>query len=287
MKKVLVVGANGQLGSSIKEIHSEFQFEFIFTDLQELDVTSKKSVDDYFEIHQPDFVVNCAAYTAVDKAESEPEKAELLNIVAVYNLSIASARYKAVFVHISTDYVFDGTSSAPLNELAVTSPMSVYGQTKLLGENSVKAYKRGVIIRTSWLYSSYGANFVKTMQRIGAEKERVSVVSDQIGSPTCAIDLSRAILKIVTVISNEPYSSDHYGTFHYSNEGECSWCDFARAIMEFSGLKCEVDAISSDQYPTAAKRPKYSLLSKEKVKKRFNIIVPNWLDSLKNNISSK
>lgn len=280
MNNILVVGADGQLGSSIRRISSNYSFEFIFTDYKELDITSKESVDNYFILHKPDFVINCAAYTAVDKAESEPDKAELLNNRAVSYLAAAAQRENAVLIHISTDYVFGGNNPNPIDELEPTAPVSVYGQTKLRGEIPVLSYTRGIVIRTAWLYSEYGNNFMKTMLRLGSQKESLDVVADQIGSPTYAGDLAEAIMKIISVISTKNERKEYYGIFHYSNEGKCSWYDFSRAIMHVAKLKCNVNAILTSQYPTAAKRPKYSLLSKEKIKQIYDISIPLWEDSL-------
>lgn len=287
MNKILVVGADGQLGSSLRRISSNYPFAFFFTDYKELDITSKESVDDYFAFVKPDFVINCAAYTAVDKAESESEKAELLNSVAVSYLVAATKSCDAVLIHISTDYVFDGNNPNPIDELEPTAPVSVYGKTKLMGEIPVLSYQKGIVIRTAWLYSEYGTNFMKTMLRIGSEKESVNVVADQIGSPTYAGDLAEAIMEIVSVISEKEYKTEHYGIFHYSNEGKCSWCDFSKSIMTMAGVKCAVNAIATSDYPTAAKRPKYSLLSKDKIKQVYGVSVPFWEDSLKKCMFSK
>lgn len=270
---IIVTGANGQLGSCIREIapaHKEF--DFIFTDVAELDITSRKSVSDFFAEKQPDWVINAAAYTAVDKAETDVETATLLNATAVGILAEESEKYGAGFVHISTDYVFSGTNPLPLSEDEPTSPVSVYGKTKLEGEIEAQKNPDSIIIRTSWLYSFYGNNFVKTMRRLGSEKESISVVADQWGSPTSAHDLADAIITAI--------KSPKFGLYHFSNEGTTCWADFASEIMRLSGLNCEVHPITTAEYPTPAKRPKFSLLSKDKFKKTFNYEISEWEISL-------
>ena len=271
--KILVTGANGQLGNCLRELEKETQHIFVFTDYEELDITNQQAVNEFVAEQQPDWIVNAAAYTAVDKAESDVEKAELLNATAVGYLAKAAHEVGAGIVHISTDYVFKGDNPNPLTEEEPTGPISVYGKTKLQGEELVKLYNpENIIIRTAWLYSSFGNNFVKTMRRLGGEKEEISVVADQWGSPTSAHDLARAIITAV--------EKPNYGVFHFSNEGVTNWALFAEEIMMLSGLECKVNAINADQYPTAAKRPNFSLLSKKKFTDTYKITIPEWEASL-------
>lgn len=273
MNNLLVTGANGQLGMSLRRI-AKGHGNFFFTDYAELDITSKEAIDDFFKNHKIDCIINCAAYTAVDKAESEPEQASLLNAVAVSYLAEVAKKYNSVLIHISTDYVFDGTATKPIDETVSTSPLGVYGTTKLEGEKFVLSYEKGVVIRTSWLYSEYGTNFVKTMLCLGAEREEVSVVCDQIGTPTYAGDLAEVILKIID-------DGTHFGLYHFSNEGSCSWAEFAERVMQYRGFPCRVKAIPTDCYPTIATRPNYSILDKTKIKNTFHCEIKMWADSLK------
>lgn len=282
MNNILVTGADGQLGQSFRDIARNFpNYNFLFTDYKELDITSLESINRFFRGNKIDYIINCAAYTAVDKAESEPEKARLLNCTAVSYLIAAAGFFGATFIHISTDYVFDGKSSTPIGEEEPIAPTSVYGETKAAGEEYVLHYRKGIVIRTAWLYSEYGNNFVKTMRQLGAEREEVSVVDDQIGTPTYAGDLALAIMQIVEQDAKE------YGLFHFSNEGSCSWAQFASKIMEYSGLKCKVKRITTDQYPTAAKRPAYSLLDKSKIRIVYSVDPPHWEVSLEKMIAKK
>lgn len=272
-RTILVTGALGQLGSCLQEMARGGKHKFIFTDLAELDITSVEAVGVMFAAQKPDWVVNCAAYTAVDKAQSEPAKARLLNATAAGILSEQAAKIGASIVHISTDYVFKGDNPNPLTETDPTDPQSVYGATKLEGERLViAANKNHIILRTSWLYSAYGNNFVKTMRRLGAEKSDIGVVADQWGSPTSAHDLARAI---ITVIENP-----HYGLYHFANQGVASWALFAQEIMDLSDLDCTVNYLTSSQYPTAAHRPEYSLLDKSKFCSTFGLDIPEWEESL-------
>ncbi len=274
-KAVLVTGANGQLGSEIKYLSQFHNLSFIFTDIDELDITCIDDVRAFFSSHKIDYVINCAAYTAVDKAEEEKELADLVNHTAARNLAVISKEFKAKLIHISTDFVFDGKSSIPYTERDKTNPVSVYGATKLAGEKAVLKYGREIIIiRTSWLYSSYGTNFVKTMIRLSKERDSLGIVSDQIGTPTYARDLAETILHII--------NSGHFqsGIYHYSNEGAASWYDFAKAIVETAGIKCNIYPIETSQYPTPAKRPPYSLLNKAKIKNVYAINIPDWKNSL-------
>lgn len=269
---VLVTGANGQLGSCIREIATSLPHKFIFTDIDDMDITSPDSVEAIFEREKPDWIVNCAAYTAVDKAENDHDTAKLINATAVGILAEQAAKIGAAIVHISTDYVFQGDDPTPRIETDETQPQSVYGQTKLEGEKLAGKNPKHIIIRTSWLYSIYGNNFVKTMRRLGNEKNEIGVVSDQWGSPTSAHDLAKAVVAAV--------ENPEYGLYHFSNEGTTNWALFAEEIMNLSNINCKVNHISTEQYPTPAKRPKYSLMSKEKFKKTFGINIPEWEVSL-------
>lgn len=277
MKRILVTGADGQLGCELKAL-SKGNYEnlaFIFTDKQQLDITDLDKIESLIELEKIEYVINCAAYTAVDAAEENHQAALLINATAVDNLAIACRRFNAKLIHISTDYVFDGKSYRPYLESDLVSPNSVYGTTKLLGEQAALSDNtKAIVIRTSWLYSQYGANFVKTMLKLGRERENLSVVYDQIGSPTYAADLALTIIKIIV-------SEFYPGIYHYSNEGVCSWYDFTKAIHRLAGIEgCNVSPIESKEYPTRAERPHYSVLNKRKIKEKFNITIPHWEDSL-------
>jgi len=279
---VLVTGSSGQVGSEIEELiqHSTFNIEnydFYFTTSQDLDITDFALVRKYIIDNQIKIIINCAAYTAVDKAENEQELANKINHLAVKNLATLAYEFEIKLVHISTDYVFDGTNFQPYKEDDVTNPQSIYGQTKLDGEKAILEYnlKNSIIIRTSWVYSYYGANFVKTMLRLGKEKESLGVIFDQIGTPTYAKDLAKTILEIIPKIQNSKLS-----IYHYSNEGAISWYDFAKEIMKMAKLPCQINPIETKEYPTPAKRPHYSLLNKSKIKKDFGIVIPYWKDGL-------
>ena len=275
--KILVTGSNGQLGSELRSLSlEENQFEWIFTDIRELDLSDFSNLEKTLEKISPSLIINCAAYTNVDKAESEKELANILNFKAVEKISKWTSYNQKKLIHISTDYVFEGSSKAPLNENALTSPINFYGLTKLKGEKiCLKNNPESIIIRTSWLYSSFGNNFVKTMRTLMSERTLLNVINDQIGSPTYANDLALTIIKI---IKHENWIS---GLYHYSNEGEISWFDFATSIKELSGFNTKINGISTLEFPTAAKRPKYSLLDKSKIKEKFNVLIPNYKDSLK------
>lgn len=271
-RTLLVTGADGQLGRSIRDISSKYSFKFIFTDVDELDITNREAVEQIIEREQPYWVVNCAAYTDVDGAESDRDRAELLNASAVEILSSSAKKFGSGIIHISTDYVFGGDNPMPRCEDDLSEPRSVYGSTKLAGEKAAIDNPKHIVLRTSWLYSKYGKNFVKTMRRLGAERDSVSVVSDQWGSPTSADDLAKAVLTVA--------STDKYGLYHYSNEGVASWAIFAEQIMELSGLSCKVEHITTDQYPTVAQRPEFSIMSKAKFTKTFKVLIPEWESSL-------
>jgi len=274
--KILLTGANGQLGNEIRKLSSQYNtFEFIYTDVEELDITCDKSCLDLFNNIKPNYLINCAAYTAVDKAETDTATAYKINATAVKNLAEACKVHNTYMIHVSTDYVFDGKSCVPYKETDAVNPNSEYGKSKAEGEKEALLYKNALVIRTSWLYSSFGNNFVKTMIKLGKERDSLNVVSDQIGTPTYAKDLANAILTIVAKTEFVP------GIFHYSNEGVCSWYDFACAIMELNNLNCKVNPIETEQYPTPAKRPSYSLLNKNKIKSTYNIEIAHWHESLK------
>ena len=265
----LVTGADGQLGTELKRLLGD---DAVYVDRAELDISDENEVKRFFEIRSFRGVINCAAYTAVDKAEDEPEAAELANHLGAKWL----AKYGKCIIHISTDYVFDGIHHIPYVEDDMTNPVSVYGKTKLEGEQAVMAHAdTAVIIRTAWVYCAHGNNFVKTMLRLGKERQSLNVVYDQIGSPTFAGDLAAAIVAILPQIR-----SGQKAVYHYTNEGVCSWYDFAVAIMEIAGLSCEVNPIGSDGYPTKAKRPYYSVLNKAKIRRDFNVKIRHWREAL-------
>jgi len=274
---ILVTGGNGQLASCIRKASSSLEeYNFIYVDLEDLDITYSSAVDNYFEKTDPKWCINCAAYTAVDKAESEPESAKKVNVDGAKYLAKASKRHGSKFIQISTDFVFDGAKGSIYNETDDTNPLSVYGETKLEGEK-VTAVEVGenFIIRTSWLYSEYGNNFLKTMLRLGSERDELNVVADQIGTPTYAGDLAELIIKIIR------RDSKAYGMYHYSNEGVASWYDFAKAIMDEGKTACKIFPIKTEGYPTPAKRPAFSVMDKSKIKTEFEIDIPYWRDSLK------
>lgn len=277
MANILVTGSSGQLGSELKKTGFTALDEVFFTDVADLDITDKKAIEEYVRRNDIDTIVNCAAYTAVDGAEDEPEKAALLNTEAVKNLAEVANREGCLLIHVSTDYVFDGTASEPYTEKSLTNPQSVYGRTKLAGEQAIK--KTGclaIIIRTAWLYSEFGHNFVKTMLRLAQEKGELKVVADQVGTPTYAADLAAAIVRIVA----DENVADKTGIYHFSNEGECSWFEFAREIVQQAGIEATVEPLTTEQYPTKAKRPAYSVLDKTKIKREFGVEVPEWKEAL-------
>ncbi len=277
MKKILITGAKGQLGSELSVLSNTYsQFEWVFTDWQELDLCDLENLALNISMVNPQILINCAAHTAVDKAESEIELSDVLNHQSVAIMAKWSVANNCQLVHVSTDYVFDGNSSTALTEEATTNPINVYGVTKLAGEKAcLEQNPDAIIVRTSWVYSSFGNNFVKTMSRLMQEKESLNVVNDQIGSPTYAADLAQAIM---TVITHPHWKA---GIYNFSNEGEISWYEFALAIQEIGGFKCAINGISSSNYRTPAKRPKYSLLDKSKIKLIFGVEVPQYEESLK------
>jgi dTDP-4-dehydrorhamnose reductase len=277
MTRILVTGANGQLGFEIRKIAKDFpKKNFIFVDKEELPLENTNAIDDFLNGSNPDIIISAGAYTAVDKAESERELSEQVNYFAIKTISKWCTVKGAKLIHISTDYVFDGTSKTPYKEVDKTSPINWYGETKLKGEQAITSNStNAVIIRTSWLYSEHGNNFVKKMLRLISQRSELSVVSDQIGSPTYALDLAKTIMIIVESKDWKP------GIYHYSNLGALSWYDFAIAIADISKLKCQIKAVRSDQFPTAALRPNYSLLDKEKISFTYALRIPKWKDSLK------
>jgi dTDP-4-dehydrorhamnose reductase len=276
--KILVTGSNGQLGNELKELASSYpQFQFLFFDREQLSINDKAAIERTFKEHQPAYLINCAAYTAVDKAELEKELANTINGIAVGILASACKQYETKFIHISTDYVFNGKASTPLKETDAVDPANAYGASKLLGEQ--RAFQNNsetIIIRTSWVYSSYGKNFVKTMVRLMSEKESIGVVNDQYGSPTYAADLAEAIMQI---ISSRKWQG---GIYNFSNEGIISWFDFANEIKRLINSICVIHPLATEQFPTPAKRPKYSVLDKTKIKETFPVQLKNWKESLQN-----
>ena len=276
MKKILVTGANGQLGQCLQKISSQFEeFEFIFTDSETLDITNKEEVNDFFWQNAPDFCINAAAYTAVDLAETDIEKAFLVNADGTENLAEACAENNAQFIHVSTDYVFDGENNLAYTEEDFTNPLGVYGASKLAGDElALEVNPCSVILRTSWVYSEFGKNFVKTMLNLFATKEELNIVADQFGQPTNANDLAEAIMKIIKSEKITP------GIFNFSNLGRISWFDFAEKIAELSDAKIKLNAIETSQYPTPAKRPKNSVLDLDKISKTYAIQLKPWEESL-------
>ncbi len=276
MKNILITGCNGQLGNEMQlQAAKNTQYNYFFTDVAELDITNRDAVVSFVKDNEIDCIVNCAAYTAVDKAEENEELANLLNNIAPGYLAEAVETRGGALIQISTDYVFDGTAHIPYRETESTCPNSVYGRTKLAGEQNAQAHcKNTVIIRTAWLYSTFGNNFVKTMIRLGKEKEQLGVIFDQIGTPTYAGDLADAIM---TVINKGIVP----GVYHFSNEGTISWYDFTKAIHRIAGINtCKVNPLHTEEYPTPAARPHYSVLDKTKIKQTYGIEVPYWEDSL-------
>ena len=298
--RILVTGKNGQLGKSINKIvntgngknNYQQDNEFIFVGREEIDLSSESDINRYFDSNNKfDIIINCAAYTAVDKAEKEQELANQVNHLAVKQLANIANEQKAKSIHVSTDYVFDGESSKPYIEMDAVNPINVYGKTKLSGEKALQEAmpNNAIIIRTSWVYSEFGNNFVKTILRLGQERKELNVVNDQIGSPTYATDLAEVILKI---ISNKNYQNKEQSTevYHYSNEGEISWYDFTKEIFKLAKTNCKVNPITTQQHPTPAKRPKNTLMNKNKIIEKFGAKIPYWKESLKmciKNIESK
>lgn len=278
---ILVTGADGQLGREMQIASRSSRNRFIFTDIageyERLDITDQQAIADIVRENHVNVIVNCAAYTNVDKAETDPETANLLNNIAAGNLADAMKAVNGTLIHISTDYVFQGDRNIPCREDWPTEPLGVYGKTKLAGEKSIEATGcASIIIRTAWLYSPFGKNFVKTMRDLTSTRESLKVVFDQVGTPTYAGDLAETICRII-----ENGQLDKTGIYHFSNEGVCSWFDFAKAICEMSGNTCDIRPCHSDEFPSPVARPHFSVLDKTKIKQTFGIRIPYWTDSLK------
>ena len=281
MKNILITGANGQLGNEMQMLSEEnSEYTYFFTDVAELDICNKQAVMDFVRTNDINVIVNCAAYTAVDKAEENVKLCTKLNADAVGYLAEAAEANQSEFIQVSTDYVFDGTAHVPYQETDPTCPNSAYGSTKLAGEqNALRLCSRAMVIRTAWLYSTFGNNFVKTMIRLGKERDSIGVIFDQIGTPTYARDLARVIF---TAIRQGVVP----GVYHFSNEGVCSWYDFTKAIHRLAGITdCKVNPLHTEEYPTPAKRPHYSVLDKTKIKNTYHIEIPYWMDSLQSCIA--
>ncbi len=277
MLNILVTGSSGQLGSEVKELSNEYAYTFFFTDKDSLDISNEEDIQNFIEVNNINIIINCAAYTAVDKAEEDEVNAEKINHLSVKYLAKISKEKKIKLIHISTDYVFNGEAFKPYEERDITNPNGIYGKTKLDGEKVMLDVnpENSIIIRTAWVYSSYGANFVKTMLRLGKERDSLGVIFDQVGTPTYARDLAKVILDILPKIKNK-----NVEIYNYSNEGVLSWYDFAKEIMRMAKLDCKINPIGTKEYPTPATRPHYSLLNKSKIKKEFDIDIPYWKDSL-------
>jgi len=286
--KILVTGANGQLGNEIRRICRNFPgLEFIFTDVDMLDITNPDAVSVFMEASRPAIVVNCAAYTNVDGAEENVKNVRKINALAPQVLAAACAMQDAFLIHISTDYVFDGESAEPYTEEDITNPISVYGSSKLEGEEKIRTvFDNYLIIRTSWMYSEYGHNFVRSILSLARERETLNVVNDQFGSPTYARDLANCIIDIIikSILNPKAYLP---GIYHYANQGSCSWYELAQEILNIAGIKtCKLIPVTTEQYPAVAKRPQYSVLDTTKVRTSFGIGIPNWRDSLRECLST-
>ena len=283
MSKILVTGSNGQVGQELQFLSTQFpHMNFTFVDLAGLDITDADAVSALFAVGQFDYCINCAAYTAVDKAETDQALATAVNVSGVEYLAAACKATNCQLIHLSTDYVYHNTCNRPLVETDEVNPQSVYASTKLAGDlAALRILPQSLVIRTSWVYSSFGHNFVKTMQRLGRERDALGVVFDQIGTPTYARDLAQGILEIIdhTKKKETPVAG---GIYHYSNEGVCSWYDFALAIFELQNIDCQVKPIESREYPTPASRPPFSVLNKQKIKNTFDLAIPHWREGLKN-----
>ncbi len=278
---ILVTGANGQLGQSLQWMASKYpEVHFVFCSSTDLDITNLDHCDSVFTEIQPNYCINTAAYTAVDKAESEPEKAHLINVVGAQNLAEVCKKHQTTLLHLSTDFVFDGDKNAPYTEEDIPNPTGVYGQTKLEGERAIQSVLEAYyIIRTPWVYSQFGNNFMKTMLRLASERDSISVVNDQIGTPTNALDLAEALIKIILTDIQQP-TTDNFGIYHFSNEGSCSWYDFAKMIFEINNIRINLQTIPTSSFPTPARRPKYSVLDKTKIKAVFGVEINNWEQSI-------
>jgi len=278
---ILVTGANGQLGNKLRQLAVSFSaFEWIFTDVEELDISNPKQVAELFEKYHFQFCINTAAYTAVDSAESNAEKAQKINVDAVQNLVQQCQKFETTLIQISTDFVFEGTKNTPYFETDSSNPLSIYGKTKLDGEKEALENPKTFVIRTSWLYSEFGHNFVKTMLHLAKNRNELRIIADQIGTPTYAHDLAKCILTIIEKVQSEG-NFEEYGIYHFSNEGVASWYDFAHAIFELKNQSINLIPIPTEDYPTPAVRPKFSILDKRKIKQTFGIQIPHWRTSLK------
>ncbi|GAA4068330.1 dTDP-4-dehydrorhamnose reductase [Flavobacterium cheonanense] len=281
---VLVTGANGQLGQALQSISGNYpEIDFVFCDSTRLDITDLNNIKQSFKQFKPDYCINAAAYTAVDKAESEPEKAQLINVIGAKNLAEVCKEYDTILLHISTDFVFDGTNKTAYKEEDTPNPTGVYGLTKLQGEKAIQeTFDNYFIIRTSWVYSQFANNFMKTMLRLASERDSLSVVNDQIGTPTNAVDLAEVLISIIIKTQNsQPETRNIFGIYNFSNEGRCSWYDFAKEIFEINNVNINLSAIPTTSFPTPAKRPAYSVLDKTKIKKFFQVEIKDWKESLK------
>jgi len=280
MAIILITGAQGQLGNELKVVSKNYYgYDFIFTDIDTLDITSNEQTSEFIKKSKPDWIINCAAYNLVDKAESEPNQALLINGVAVKNITEVIRGSECRLIHVSTDYVYDGQSNVPYNEYSNANPLSAYGRSKLEGEKYALLHQGSMIIRTSWLYSSFGNNFVKTILRYGAEKESLKVVYDQTGSPTYAADLAEAIMIIISGVIRNRIAMNS-GIYNYSNEGVCTWYDFACEIIKEGGLTCGVYPVLTKDYKQVAQRPAYSVMDKSKIKENYGLSIPHWRTSL-------
>ena len=283
MTKILITGANGQVGQEFRAIAAHYpRFHFLFAGKQKLDISNPTSVEQFLHQHQIDFCVNCAAYTAVDKAESEPSEAVRQNADGARYISYFCGLQGIPLIHLSTDYVYHTQQNTPFTEMDMPNPQGIYAKSKLLGEQAVfECNPKTLVLRTSWVYSTFGNNFVKTMLRLGAEREMLNIVFDQIGSPTYARDLAEAILSIIATIEDQHLDWEEIsGVYNYSNEGVTSWYDFAKAIFDLRQMPCKVFPIESKDYPTPAIRPPFSLMNKHKIKSTFDLKIPHWKDSL-------
>lgn len=282
MNNILITGADGQLGSELHYLSTKYDYNFIFTNKTELDITDFGKVDSFCLKNKITTIINCAAYTAVDKAENEIEKADLINHIAVKNLGEIAKKYSIILVHISTDYIFDGCNNIPYKENDLPNPIGVYAMSKYRGEKALLAInpKNSIIIRTSWIYSPFNTNFLKTILRLANERKELKIVFDQVGTPTYALDLAETILEIIPKINNNAVE-----LFHYSNEGVASWYDFAQEIISSKKLDTKILPIETHQYPTPAKRPHFSVLNKSKIKDTFEIDIRHWKLSLEKCLS--
>ena len=274
---VLVTGSSGQLGQSLQYLAPNYQeIQFVFCTSSDLNITDITQCHAVFKQYQPDYCINAAAYTAVDKAESELEKAHIINVIGAKNIAEVCKAYNTVLLHISTDFVFNGTKKSPYTEEDIPNPTGVYGKTKREGEIAVQqTWEKHFIVRTSWVYSQFGHNFMKTMLRLASERDTISVVNDQIGTPTNAVDLADALVQII-LTDNRQTTTDNFGIYNFSNEGQCSWYDFAKKIFEINKTQIELKAIPTSSFPTPAQRPAYSVLDKSKIKNTFGLSIKNW-----------